>query len=205
VPSKVFLDRPFPNDLATVDICAPCNESFSRDEEYMACFLECASCGTSDPDRLRRARIAERLRNSPKLRERIACSAKAFTTRDGQEQTFWYPELARVRAVLVKNARGHVLHELNEMVRGEPTREGVSPLEAMGEEMRGAFERVPSWDVWPEVGSRAMQRMMTGEGVIDGWIVVQDGNYRYAAACGDCVVVRIVVQEYLAAEFVWEG
>ena len=170
----------------------------------MACFLECVSCGTSAPDGLRRARIAKRLRDNPRLQEMIERSARTFTIHDGQEQTLWHPELGRVRAVLLKNARGHVLHELNEAVHGEPTHEGISPLEAMNQVVRAAFELIPSWNVWPEVGSRAMQRMMTGEGVVDGWIVVQDGRYRYAAACGDYVVVRIVVQEYLAAEFVWE-
>ena len=48
VPSKILLDDPLPGDVPTVEACATCNASFSLDEEYLACFLECVLCGTAD-------------------------------------------------------------------------------------------------------------------------------------------------------------
>jgi hypothetical protein len=48
-PSKVFLDEPFPEDLAVVEACAECNRSFSIDEEYLACFLEAVLFRNSGP------------------------------------------------------------------------------------------------------------------------------------------------------------
>ena len=46
VPSRVLLDKPFPDNLPVVDACRTCNEDFSQDEEYLACLIECAICGT---------------------------------------------------------------------------------------------------------------------------------------------------------------
>ena len=34
VPSKVLLNRPLPENVPVVTICAPCNASFAHDEEY---------------------------------------------------------------------------------------------------------------------------------------------------------------------------
>jgi len=39
VPPKVFLDRPFPENLPVVESCAKCNTGFSLDEEYLACLI----------------------------------------------------------------------------------------------------------------------------------------------------------------------
>jgi hypothetical protein len=40
MPSRVFLDRPFPQNLPVSPACDKCNESLSCDEEYLACVLE---------------------------------------------------------------------------------------------------------------------------------------------------------------------
>jgi hypothetical protein len=63
------------------------------------------------------------------------------------------------------------------------------------------FER-PSGglSVWPEVGSRAMQRLLA-EG--EEWVTVQAGRYRYMATADSAVRVRMVLSEYLACEVVW--
>ena len=40
--------------------------------------------------------------------------------------------------------------------------------------------------------------------LVDGWVVVQEGVYRYAVSRGeDGLSVRIVISEYLATEVVW--
>ena len=40
VPSKAFLVEPYPDNLATIPACFECNNGFSNDEEYVACFLD---------------------------------------------------------------------------------------------------------------------------------------------------------------------
>jgi hypothetical protein len=104
----------------------------------------------------------------------------------------------------VKLARGHAAFEINEPQLDEPASIFVEPFENMGEEDRDGFEHAPETRLFPEVGSRAMQRLITIPGSAHGdWVEVQEGTYRYmtSQACG--LMVRIVIREYLACEVVW--
>jgi hypothetical protein len=82
------------------------------------------------------------------------------------------------------------------------------PLHSLSPDARTHFEEIPSSAVWPEVGTRAMQRVVIavgGETVTHSdWIEVQEGQYRYFAfAEGQTILVRIVIGEYLACEVIW--
>ena len=52
VPSKILLDKPFPENLPVVPSCDKCNHDFSKDEEYFACLIECTLRGTTEPEKL---------------------------------------------------------------------------------------------------------------------------------------------------------
>lgn len=65
---RVFLDDPFPTNLPVVAACLDCNSGFSRDEEYVACLIESAIAGNTDPERIKRAKVAQILRRSERLR-----------------------------------------------------------------------------------------------------------------------------------------
>ena len=56
---------------------------------------------------------------------------------------------------------------------------------------------------WPEVGSRMMTRLLTGQDFSDGWIVIQDGTYQYGVVQHDGILVRSVLFNYLATEVYW--
>jgi hypothetical protein len=56
---------------------------------------------------------------------------------------------------------------------------------------------------WPEVGSRMMTRVMTGQDLSDGWVIVQQGVYRYAIVQEGVMFVKMVLFEYLAAQVFW--
>src|SRR6266481_1612042 len=71
VPSKVLLDVPHPANLPVVPACESCNSSFSADEEYLACLLDCTLAGRTDPGRVRRQNIRRILAERPALRARI--------------------------------------------------------------------------------------------------------------------------------------
>lgn len=76
----------------------------------------------------------------------------------------------------------------------------------MDKAARDAFEASEDVvDVWPEVGTRAGQRLLVvGTDVFsEGWLVVQDGNYRYKVSQEDGLSVRIVLREYLACHVAW--
>ncbi|SDH78925.1 hypothetical protein SAMN05216588_107194 [Pseudomonas flavescens] len=201
-PSKVLLDEPFPADLPVVPACAECNRSFSLDEQYLACFIECVICGTADPPGVKRANVSRILRAVPLLASRIR--AALSTNEDGQKT--WQPNMDRVRNVVVKLARGHLDYELGVQELVDPDEIHVMPLALMSHEHREFFE-CPESDVittWPELGSRAfMCAIPSGERIIDNWIDVQGGRYRYLVGQSDGNFVHIVLSEYLACRIVW--
>jgi hypothetical protein len=78
------------------------------------------------------------------------------------------------------------------------------PLLLLNEADQKYFETPPTAEVWPEVGSRAMQRLLTGVDIDDaGWIVVQPERYRFVASAGANIDVRIVIHEYLGCHVQW--
>ena len=196
VPSRVLLDEPFPSDLPVIGACQPCNNGFSIDEEYLACLVECALAGSTDPERVGRPKVARILEGTPALRPRLeaACTVGA----NGCEFAVEYD---RVERVLVKLAIGHALHELNEVAPVAPSKVWFLPLVLLDDETRKAFESVDAPIVWPEVGSRAMQRMAAGE---YGWLEVQPGRYRFLATVCGSARIRMVLSEYLACEVLWD-
>ena len=70
--SRVLLDDPLPDDLPLVGSCHRCNSGFSRDEEYLACLIDCVISGSTDPDKVKRPKVRASLLHSPSLAARIA-------------------------------------------------------------------------------------------------------------------------------------
>src|SRR6185437_6788451 len=177
-PAKVLLDEPFPADLPVVEACTSCNQSFSADEQYLACLIECVLCGSVDPAAHSRRKIRRMLGQNPKLAARIKQSE-----RRGQDGSmYWEAQPERVRNVIVKLARGHLAYEFGLPLRGEPKFVSFMPFSAMSEDQISEFE-VPennSKILWPEIGSRAFvrARIVARELVPNGWIVVQPRRYR---------------------------
>ncbi len=202
VPSRVFLDEPYPEHLPRVPACEECNQGFSLDEEYVACLVECVICGTTKVEEIHREKIRHALSRKPALLARMEQSRRLGP--DGN--SLFIPEEARVQRVALKLARGHALFELNETHREEPVAVGIRPLLTMTPQERAAFETAPSQgpSIWPEAGSRAMVRIIQGDIGPSGWIEVQAGRYRYLADVGNGVTIRFVISEYLAGEIVWE-
>ena len=100
--SRILLDDPLPDDLPTVGSCHRCNSGFSRDEEYLACLIDCVISGSTAPDKLERAKVRASLIHSPSLAARIAsCRAE-----DTSGTIIWKPEDSRVRNVIVKLGAG---------------------------------------------------------------------------------------------------
>ncbi|MCL5105441.1 MAG: hypothetical protein M1133_15205 [Armatimonadetes bacterium] len=197
VPSRVLLDEPYPDNLPVVSACEPCNSSFSKDEEYVACLVECALRGVVGGEGIQRQKIERILRKKPALAARIEEARSA----QGDHISFGV-ERDRVRTVVLKLARGHAAFELNEPQLDEPRCVAYVPLSTMSDDMRSSFETPPVVGGWPEVGSRAMLRLIGSE-VTARWIVVQPSQYRYLVYVDTGVVVRMVIGDYLACEVIW--
>jgi hypothetical protein len=205
VPSKVLLDEPYPAQLPVVGACESCNASFSLDEQYLACFIECVICGTVDTAGLRRPNVTRILTGNPALQRRIEASRR----RDQADNLLWQPEINRVRKIVLKLARGHVAYELYPKL-DEPLEVTFVPLPTLSEEEQSAFENLTSGrlDLWPEIGSWAFRRA-SGKGPdrfeqSGDWVVVQPGRYRYAAVETGGLLVKVVLSEYLACAVSWE-
>ena len=197
VPSRVLLYEPFPENLPIVPACLSCNNKASSDEEYLACLVECVICGTTNPAKLGREKIRRALARQHALQARLTAAL-----RWKNEQSLFRVALDRVERIVVKLAQGHAFDELNKPQTGEPSSIVISPLHLLDDGMREAFENTfeHGFTIWPEVGSRAMQRLVQNE---HGWIEVQPGRYRYHTTTDAAVPVRLVMSEYLACEVIW--
>ena len=205
VPSKCLLQKPYPENLPTVETCVACNNSFSADEEYLFLFLNCVLSGSTDPDIQTNTKVGRALLRHNKLRERIERS-KNVQALGGDMRVIWGPETDRIKRVIVKNAQGHALYEYGERMETEPEHVWMAPLETMTEVEIKNFENMETIGIiagWPEVGSRMMTHISTGQNMRNSWIIVQDGVYRYRAEQHGVTYIRSVLFEYLATEVFW--
>ena len=204
VPGRAQIMPPYPQYLKPIDVCRECNSGFARDEEYFTAFLATVISGSVVPDPQRFPVASKILAWSAPLRERLLQARRVQWNDSGESETIWIPEMDRVHRVIVKNARGHVRYELGQAATWAPTYVNFMPLVRMSRAERNEFE-APSSRLagWPEMGSRLMQRIAGSDILFGGWLVVQQGIYRYAV--DEFANVRIVLQEYLAAEVSWAG
>ena len=207
VPSKSLLDRPLPPHLPQVEICRQCNSSFSMDEEYVVAFLSCVLAGSTNPEAQTNPKVQRALLRNPSLLARIEASRKSYSTVGRAEKVIWHPEIDRVNAVILKNARGHAYFEYGEPMLSEPDHIWALPLVSMSGEQWANFEDLGAnsgFAGWAEVGSRMMTRQIGGQDMQAGWVVVQPGAYRYAVFQDGSLIVRSVLRDYLATEVRWE-
>jgi hypothetical protein len=203
VPSRVLLDKPYPDDLPVVGACADCNEGLSLDEEYVACLVECAIVGSTNSAELGRPKIRRILAERPALRALLE-SAKS---QGGDGALFWQPDAERVQNVLLKLARGHAAYQCAEPMLHHPSRISFSPISLMSVEQLHAFETPANETMYPEVGSRAFCEVLAVNHeafVIGGWHTVQPGRYRYLVSWSAGIDVRVVLSEYLFGQVVWD-
>jgi hypothetical protein len=205
VPSKVFLDDPLPDQLPVVSACKECNQSFSFDEEYLACLLEVVLSGSTDPEQLKRIKIRQAVSRNARLKHRLDACARV----DKSGTTVWIPEVERVQNIVIKLSRGHVAYELGFSPIEDPASVFFQPLLCMSNEYRERFERAENGEMrgWPKIGRRTLLRAIGAEpypNIISPWIEVQSGRYRYSVDQNDGVFVRIVISEYLSCEVQWE-
>lgn len=198
VPAKVLLDEPYPANLPVVPACESCNLGFSLDEEYVACLVDCAVTGSTRADDVHRPKTNRILERKPAL---VSMLTQARIETNGQVSLAINPD--KIRRVILKLGRGHAAYELNEPQFEEPISLHFAPLTVMASGARERFESPIYTATWPEVGSRAMQRLANEPFTRSLWITVQEGRYRYMTAVSATVMVRVVISEYLGCEVIW--
>lgn len=120
VPSRILMERTYPENLPVVGSCKSCNQGFSKDEQYLACLIEVAIAGSVNPERIRRKSVAKTLQRSPALRAKIEKSKRNLGDR-----VEFAVEHDHVKNVLLKLARGHAAFELSQLCTEEPYHSGA--------------------------------------------------------------------------------
>lgn len=198
VPSKVLLDEPFPDNLPVVPSCNSCNQSFSTDEVYLACLIECVLHGSTDPANLEREKIKRILTAKPWLRKNLE---DAKIIKNGLP--FFRLDMSRIEKVVQKLACGHAVYENSEAQLNSPMSFTINPYATMSALERKEFHST-EMVLLPEVGSRSLLRLFT-EKERNGWIEVKKMRYSYAIYNGDHgVTVKILISNYLACEVNWD-
>lgn len=198
VPSKFFLDLPYPNNLAVVPCCHECNHVFANDEEYTVAFIDVALIGSIDDEECLRPKVAASLMAHPALAKKIEAGR-----RDTGSGLAWQPETARIERVVIKLAKGHAACDLALPLLDDPTYVAITPLSFLTERERIEFEEGFSDSLWPEVGSREMQSAaLSHPRSASRWHDIQPSRYRYMVSPAG-PRVRIVLSEYLACDVIW--
>jgi hypothetical protein len=210
IPSKCLLMKPYPEELMTLAACGDCNADFSIDEEYLSALLTAVLAGSADPDRQKTPRAAHMFGRREGLRARIEEVRTETKRLFGETEITFSPELERVNRVIVKNARCHAIYDLDRWTTEDPDSVVAVPLQNLSQQQQEQFELVESGlSPWAEVGTRMFQRECLAVGsrqsdMRGSWVIVQEDVYRYAIAdMGDGLLVRSVMQEYLATEAYW--
>lgn len=193
VPAKALLDKPYPANLQVVPSCTECNNNLSKDEAYVAfLFKYLKMLETSDS----LESLDTTSTQSQLLEERVL---KSITV-DSDGNPFIEVEGNRIKNVIKKFALCHVLYDLGEKTYNEPSHLSYAFNDQLTESQRESFNSIICSDIFPEVGSRAMQRIAT-QG--DSWVVVQPNAYRYYIHTDNSTIVRIVIREILYCEVIW--
>lgn len=215
IPSKCLLDKPYPENLPVIGCCYTCNQNFSSDEQYVACFIECIRSGSTNPHKVGRASISKILRDVPSLRKRINDSMRKVN-----DHISFIPEWERINNIMLKLAKGHVAFELNIINRDSPTYFWCGLLTSLPEDFKIDFHTAHVQENVGEIGSKSLQRaIVTSLTILDkkgrkknisvlinDWIDVQDERYRYIAIDDSGVtIIRIVIDEFFCCEVVWES
>lgn len=213
VPSRVFLDSPYPENLPVVGACRECNQGFSKDEEYFVCWIESARATCTDPNKIKRPSVARAMERSPALRARIESAIKRY-----EDKIEFGVESERVKNVMLKLARGHAAFELSQPCHQQPDQFWCGPLTTLTQDERELFYAPHMQQMLGEIGSRNQRRLQVMEMVLqtdtedksvarfllNDWIDVQEDYYRYLAIDDAGIqVIRIVIAELYACEVVW--
>ena len=198
VPSKAFLDKPYPDNIPVVPCCSNCNNQFSKDEEYFACVLECLKCNSTDITKLGRDKVKSTLLHTPALLARIEiCSKDLFNNLPSLQ--ILNAERQRFDNVIRKLVLGHLFFE-HSIINFSDVKWQYKVLPTMNDKELDDFLTPYQLSIYPEVASRALHRIMCINGETHlGWEIVQPNTYQYCTSA-DGSMIKIVIGNYLAIE-----
>ena len=199
-PSKAFLTEPFPDNLPTIPACFKCNNGFSFDEDYVACYLEVLKSANYRGCSIKE-KVAERLQKNPTLSELIK---KQIELENGKVN-FHY-DANRMTNILIKLARGHAGYEFDYVNFDYEPDIWYDFSFRMSEEQIEQFNSITLIDKMPDLGARVYNRLCIVDDPVSKKILytfleqinVQEGEYRYNVYFdNNDICVKIVIGEML--------
>ena len=115
------------------------------------------------------------------MRKRIERSKTLLVSKSEKVNPIWIPEIERIERVVIKNGRGHFVHEFGDPnpVSGPPETVFIKPLMNLDEKELQDFEIFNSGQIagWAEVGSRMMFRVTEGHDLDGQWVTVYSSGW----------------------------
>ncbi|MCD8040686.1 MAG: HNH endonuclease [Clostridia bacterium] len=162
IPSKVFLSKPYPDNLAILPACKECNNSFSDDELYTEVYIDSLKYFSGYSSELREEN-----------KERIYKNTAYFDAhRDFAEyySSELFPNNEKIKKILRKLAIGHMIYELSEGYSAEENDVELVSLQYkflfdLSKEFRVNFNNLILMNdkKLPLIGSRVFDKIMVIE------------------------------------------
>ena len=218
-PSKVFLSKPYPNDLPVLPACFKCNNSFSADEMYTEIYIDALKFVSGNSDAM-----------SDKTKEHInnnTAFIDAQTDLANFHKTGVMYKREKIYRILTKLSICHMVYDLSEGYSVDgcsiiPTQIEYKTGIEMSKLEKEEFDNIifMSDKIFPIIGSRVFDRIYVLNPIITkvigeetkgipfvfmDWYDVQDENYSYVAwfENDDTFHVKIVIHNFLYAEVVF--
>lgn len=199
IPSKVLLLEPYPDNLPTIPACFKCNNSFSADEEYFACYLEMLKSQVYN-DFSCSEHILDILEKKPQLRQLINSQ---ITNIDGKVKLSY--DKNRFIHIINKLAICHTGYDFDNVDFDGPVNTWYDFAFNLTHEEKVKFEMPQIMDCLPEISSRfscnfcIAENTQTGEMfLLNDWMTVQEHRYKYYISHNDNggIRVKIIVYDY---------
>ncbi|UKS61506.1 HNH endonuclease [Bacillus toyonensis] len=211
IPSKVFLNRPFPENLSTVSACLTCNNSYSSDEVLLALLIQLLKQKHYGSEYTFSEEVNSRMENVRNVK--LVSKIKQVIEADNVKGKF-HDSILRV---LIKLAIGHSVWDISEGyyidedgITTDSAKVEYSFINDMTDEEINEF--LSPFDITneplPELGSRVYEgRLLVLERdgeeprLLLDWATVQPYEYNYTCyQFGDEIVVKMVINSFLFAE-----
>lgn len=203
IPSKIFLDKPYGTNLAILPSCIECNNSYSGDEQYLACLVDYVQYKLSDFKTVKRSKIQKTFNSRPHIESEFENSTKYAD--DGSIDYIEF-NLDRIKHVLLKLSLGHAIYSLSCTNLGKPDTMFYKFATQMTQEEVNNFNLEPIDQISPEIGSRegTYVSVLSDGTPIFTWKIIQDNQYRFLAYHGtNSINIKIVIGEYFFSEVIW--
>ena len=181
LPSRVFLDTPYPEQYSIVPACEKCNGGFSADEVYVSSFIDKLRSTLSNNEFLLRENTIATINHDKELAKILN---EQIRTENGRILVNYVPE--SFSKILIKLAKGHLCQEQDRFIKSDCLVECNFKFKPdLSEDEIYHFEELPLADKASECGSDFTHGLLIVEDIgfpsqiFVPWNQVQDGNYRY--------------------------